>query len=109
MRIKSKYRRIFKLMTKLEKHKIDFEFYVDTYEELENTKSIVGEPIKYQILIPVGDKRISIIEGFGSYGQDRDLLEIMFSNGAVIGYLDSQEAYLMIKEDLKSLGYGNNN
>lgn len=67
----SKYKAIFKLKKMLEKENIPFKFC-----DYSVTNGIKLE--HYQIIYPAtGERWISVIEGFGTYGNEVDKLEIM--------------------------------
>ena len=97
-----KYREIFKLMNLLDKNKIKYEFYdrcqADVYGKGKHF-------IHFQIIINQKNKKeraFSIIEGFGTYGEEEDKLEIMnyFDNSMdnVLGYLSAKEVLSIIKK-----------
>ena len=76
---KVKYKEIFKLKVMLDSGNIPYEFYDNSlidYQEHE-----IKYP-SYQIIVYYPNEEeqirlISVIEGFGSYGEKEDLLEIM--------------------------------
>ena len=89
-----KYNEIFKLKEMLERAKIPFDF-----------SELYGG---YHIVYPTdGDERIcSVIEHDGSYGREKDLLEIQGlmtkeeleeTQGTVLGYLTAENVFQRIK------------
>lgn len=90
---------IFELKEKLEAAKIPFEF-VDWKTLFPQMPDYNDYFEKYQICYPMrtGDyKSFSVIEGFGSYGREQDLLEIMDFNGDVTGFLTAEQVFNLIK------------
>ena len=106
----TKYKEIFKLKEMLEKLDMNppIKFidrtlpnrYFGIWEMVEDTWVQTEYNEKYQILVfkKNGDRFMSIIEGWGTYGSEDDKLEIMasFNNGDVRGYLTAQEVYDLI-------------
>lgn len=88
-----KYKEIFKLKDMLEKEGIEYEFY---------DRSIHRE--HYQILIHKnGERLVSVIEGYGTYGNEQDRLEIMGLTEHeydVEGWLSAEEVFKRIKANL---------
>lgn len=107
-----KYNEIFTLKEMLEKANIPFD-WIESWgysgKELEKLRETAPDLIEhYHICYPCqGDKmRISVIEGFGTYGEDQDLLEIMGGltpeeqeDDAVRGWLDAEDVFKRIKQD----------
>ena len=103
-----RYKEIFKLKEMLEKAGIPFEF-IDRSEDfiyLPRNKECYEF---WQICYPQSDERVcSIIEGFGTFGRDDDLLEIMGllteseqEDDCVLGYLTSEEVFERIEKHHK--------
>ena len=111
-----KYKEIFKLKKMLEDAQIPFDWIVGwegIYEEeqADELKKIAPDLMdRYQICCPKGsfydcDKRwISVIEGFGTYGNENDRLEIMGlltpkeqEDDVVAGWLTAEEVFNRIK------------
>lgn len=103
---------IFKLKRMLEKAKIPFDFIEGFgYDKATLSKyPDIGE--HYHICYPVygNGQRISVIEGFGSYGREQDRLEIMGGltpwekwdrDDSVIGYLTAKNVFKRIEKDWK--------
>ena len=106
---KTKYKEIFKLKRMLEKEGIPFDF-IECFGYDKKLLSAYPDLLEhYQICYP--DKSeirvISVIEGFGTYGAERDRLEIMglltpwekYYGGSVIGGLTAQNVFKRIEKD----------
>ena len=129
--IMSKYKEIFKLKEMLEKAEIPYIFF-DRFEEnrkLMKNNEYLNEYLKdkeyYQILlfndfrevmkhyntykVFDNEKRIiSIVQGYGTYGEEDDLLEIMGllteeeeKIDSVTGYLTAEDVFNRIVKDFK--------
>lgn len=113
---KSPYKEIFKLKQMLEKEGIPFDWIPNwgySEAQLEKMKLIDSKLVEhYQICYPSKGKNqwISVIGGFGVYGEDEDKLEIMggftpwekFNNkDEVIGYLTARNVFNRIKKHYK--------
>jgi len=112
-----KYKEIFKLKEILEKAGIPFEWTENwgySEEQLEKLKQDAPELIEhYQICYPIFDPKyrwISVIEGWGTYGAERDRLEIMggftpweryTENNTVIGGLTAKNVFNRIQQHYK--------
>lgn len=97
----SEYKEIFRLKEMLDKANIEYEFrdkniYLPSYEH-------------YQICCPNCENRyISVVEGFGTYGESADKLEIMglltteeeSEDGCVKGWLTAENVFNRIKKHL---------
>lgn len=104
-----KYKEIFKLKEMLEQAGIPFEFIYRTenYSGLPNYKERYQS---YQICYPQSKGRVcSVIETFGSYGNDEDLLEIKglltdeeAENDSVVGWLSAENVFNRIKIHYKN-------
>lgn len=108
-----KYKEIFKLKRMLEKEGIPFDWIpnwgYDT-ESLEKIKKINPDVVEhYQICYPSNgkDRWISVIGGFGVYGEEQDRLEIMggltpwerfTEDSEVIGHLTAHNVFNRIKK-----------
>lgn len=106
-----KYKEIFKLKKMLEEANIPFDWVENwgwdkkTLEELRNIAPDLIE--RYQICYPVFDcdyRILSAIQGFGTYGANQDLIEIMGllsheeeKHNDVIGYLTAKDVFNRIK------------
>lgn len=93
----SKYREIVKLHEMLCGAGIEHEF-VERSEHLRDS----GFDFGYQIIVyrPDGERLISVIEGFGTYGEANDLLEIMgllipeeLEYNVVAGWLTAEDVF----------------
>lgn len=106
----SKYKEIFKLKRMLEKEGIPFEF-IEGFGYDKRMKALYPDLLDhYQICYPKKDEsqKISVIEGFGTYGGEGDRLEIMGlltpwekydTDGGVIGWLTANNVFKRIKKD----------
>lgn len=98
------YKEIFKLKEMLEQAGIPFEF-IDRTEDLSRLPNYKECYQSYQICYPQEKGRVcSVIEGFSSYGNDADLLEIMglltdeeAKNDRVMGWLSAEDVFNRIK------------
>ena len=105
--MKIEIKEIFKLKVMLDNAEIEHEFYDRT------DKLGFKDYIKYQIIVynPITEDRlISVIEGYGTYGYEKDLLEIMGclskkeeKHDSVLGYLTAEEVFKRIKRHLNKL------
>lgn len=90
----SKYQSILKLKELLESANIDFEFRI-------RDESKYG-CVRYQILYPVNNYVISVVEGFGTLGSEVDSLEIQDltheSDDEVTDWLTCEEVFTKIKQ-----------
>lgn len=97
----SKYTEIFKLKTMLEDAGIPFQ-----WEENTRTKAVTGFEF-YRIFYPAFDDEhrvLSAIQGYGTFGEEQDLLEIMGLTtpdeedygGGVVGYLTAKDVFARI-------------
>lgn len=105
-----KYKAIFKLKRMLEKEGIPFEF-IEGFGYDKRLKSTFPDLLdRYQICYPNrgSDQKISVIEGFGTYGGEQDKLEIMglltpwekyHQGDSVIGWLTAENVFKRIKKD----------
>ena len=110
--MKNKYTEIFKLKSMLEESNIPFEFNIirNKYDFL------YGLDERYQICYPKcgKDRKCSIIQGTGTYGEEQDLLEIMGllteteeEYDSVAGYLTAEDVFNKIKKDyMGGIKYG---
>lgn len=106
----TKYKAIFKLKRMLEKDGIPFEF-IEGFGYDKRLKSMYPDLLDhYQICYPEQgeNRRISVIEGFGTHGGEQDKLEIMglltpwekyYHGDSVIGWLTVENVYKRIKND----------
>ncbi|MDU2112609.1 MAG: hypothetical protein E7E92_08840 [Clostridiales bacterium] len=96
----SKYKEIFKLKDMLDKENIEYEF-CDRSEEF-SVGNIHRE--HYQVLIyKNGERLVSVIEGYGTYGREQDRLEIMGLTEFeydVEGWLSAEEVFKRIKANI---------
>lgn len=103
------YKEIFKLKVMLDKANIPYEFLDRSFIDYENHK--LKYP-SYQLIVyePNGERTrlISVIQGYGTFGQEKDLLEIMGcltakeeKEDSVRGYLTAQEVFKRIKKNYK--------
>jgi len=103
--MKVDYKEIFKLKVMLDKANIPYEFY---------DRSIFlpeYEHVDYQIVVykKNSDERlISVVQGFATYGNEKDLLEIMgcltkkeYEVDTVLGWLTAKEVFKRIKKNYK--------
>ena len=106
-----KYKEIFKLKEMLEKENIPFDWtegWGYSKEKLEEIKTIAPDLWEhYQLCYPsfdVDTRVVSVIQGFGTYGAEDDLLEIMGllepeeGDGCVAGFLTAEEVFNRIKK-----------
>lgn len=105
------YKEIFKLKVMLDNEKIPYEF-LDRSLCLDNALS---KPF-YQIIIYKKNKQndeenrlISVIQGYGTYGEGKDLLEIQgcltieeYKEDSVKGYLTAKEVFKRIKDNYEN-------
>lgn len=106
-----KYKEIFKLKEMLEDAGIPFDFKEHFGLPEEIVKAFPDICEHYQILYPSeSDRYISVIEGFGTYGAERDLLEIMggltpeeieANQDDVVGGLTAENVFDRIKNHYK--------
>lgn len=110
-----KYNEIFKLKKMLEDAGIPFDWTENwgyDEKEIKSLREIAPDLIEhYQICYPKGsfihceNRWISVIEGFGTYGAEKDKLEIMGGltskekreEGDVIGWLTADDVHQRIK------------
>ena len=106
-----KYKEIFKLKEMLEREKIPFKWsegWGYNKEKLEEIKTIDPDLAEhYQICYPVFDdshRVLSAIQGYGTYGAEEDLIEIMglltpeeAQHDCVLGYLTAENVFNRIK------------
>lgn len=100
-----KYKEIFQLKTMLDKDNIPYEFYNHCF--LNNEKYVES----WQIIVPsITNKVISVIESDGSYGNQKDLLEIQGlltekekKYDCVVGYLTADDVFKRIKKYNKKI------
>ena len=109
-----KYKEIFKLKKMLEEAGIPFswnEGWGYDKDKLEKLKKVAPDLVEhYQICYPVFDSEhrwISVIEGFGTFGAEKDRLEIMggftpweryeYGDEPVMGHLTARNVYQRIK------------
>lgn len=102
---------IFRLKRMLEKEKIPFEFIKGFGYDKEISKSDFPDLLEhYHICYPKkgAGMRISVIEGFGTYGREQDRLELLggftpyekFHYGnSPIGFLRAENVFKRIKKD----------
>ena len=101
--MKTKYTEIFKLKEMLEKANISFEF-IDRSKAFDRDNTLDYDEWGYQILVRRSDAEefempTSIIEGFGTYGSEKNLLEIWESGKEdVEGWLSADEVFKRIEE-----------
>lgn len=103
MKTKYDFKEIFKLQEMLQKDNIELEFIDSTFKMQDR------EYTAYQICCPNSDDRyISVIQSHGSYGRDKDLLEIMglltdeeLEHDGVVGYLTADNVFDRIKNYLE--------
>lgn len=102
------YKEIFKLKVMLDKANIDYEFWDRSW--------VYDYTIKYpsyQIVVykPGRNERlISVVEGYGTYGEEDDLLEIMGcltkkeeKENSVKGCLTAEEVFKRIKRNMNKI------
>lgn len=102
MKVSRKYKEIFRLAKMLKDAKIPFDFY----EMAPKAKRFIPEWEHYHINYPSRDDwTISVIEGFGSYGEQDDKLELMggltpdeLEENDVVGWLTAEEAFERIEK-----------
>ena len=102
---------IFKLKRMLEKAEIPFEFIESFGYDKSLLRAVAPELLEhYHICYPSQGKgqRISVVEGFGTYGREQDKLEIMggftpyeqFRHGdSPLGFRTAANAFKRIKKD----------
>ncbi len=78
-----KYTEIYRLKNKLQKQKIPFKFYA----------MFDG----FQIIINYGGIYVSIIEHFGSYGVEKDLLEMWDYHNEPVGWMTAEDCLKKIE------------
>ena len=103
METSKKYKEIFRLKKMLEDANIPFDFF-----ELDpDARKIMSEFEHWHINYPnKGDFIVSVVEGFGTYGEQDDKLEIMGGlteeekeeGYEVIGWLTAEEVFKRIKK-----------
>lgn len=106
MKFEGKYKEIFKLSEMLEENNIPFDFIIGygLPKDIEERFSLEH----YQLCYPSNVNRwISVIEGFGTYGSEKDRLEIMGGytplekfkhRDEVIGGLTANNVFKRIKD-----------
>ena len=102
METSKKYKEIFRLKKMLEEANIPFDFF----EIYPDARKIMPEFEHWHINYPNRNKFIiSVIEGFGTYGEQDDKLEIMGGlteeekeDCDVIGWLTAEEVFERIKK-----------
>lgn len=97
---------IFKLKVMLDNVNIPYEFLDRSYINYE--KHELERPF-YQIIVydkETNNRLISVIEGYGTYGVNSDLLEIQglltdeeSENDSVVGYLTAENVFKRIKDN----------
>lgn len=108
MKMEYEFTEIFKLKEMLDKEKIPYEF------EDESFKTETKVYTAYHLCCydgkenPKDNRYISVIQSFGSYGREKDLLEIMGllttkeqQTDSVLGYLTAENVFKRIKKHLK--------
>lgn len=104
---------IFKLKDLLENENIKFEFKDNSMNlpNIMNYKFDENFGKHYQICCPANNENryVSVVQGYGTYGVEEDLLEIMGlltpaeeEKDSVIGYLTAEEVLKRIKNYLRS-------
>lgn len=107
------YKEIFKLKVMLDKANIPYEFLDRSYIDYDRHELqypfyqiIVYEPIEYEEPMRI----ISVVQGYGSYGENLDLLEIQGcltnkeeKEDSVKGYLTANEVFKRIKKNYNKL------
>lgn len=102
MKVSQKYKEIFKLKEMLEKEKIPFDFF----EMDAGVRDFMPDWEHWHLNYPSrAHTIISAIEGFGTYGEQDDKLEIMggltpkeeASGDPVIGWLTAEDVFNRIK------------
>ena len=106
--MKVNYKEIFRLKVMLDNENIPYEFFdrslvMDYMLKEPSYQIIVYEPNQDDFEEPV--RLISVIQGFGTYGNIEDLLEIQgcmtpkeSSYDSVLGYLTAKEVFKRIKK-----------
>ena len=107
MKASQKYKEIFKLKKMLEEANIPFDFIEGCGYPKEYKKLYPDILERYQICYPSNENRwISVIEGFGSHGEEKDRLEIMGGltpfekyrgDEPIKGYLTANNVFKRIK------------
>lgn len=98
------YKEIFKLKVMLDNANIPYEFFDRSWVLINKI-----EHASYQIIVYKQDSKdrlISVVEGFGTYGEEKDLLEIMGcltekeeQEDSVLGFLTANEVFERINEN----------
>ena len=105
--MKTKYKEIFKLKKLLEDAEIPFEYQEGFGYPEEVRKRCPDISEHYQICYPCFAEELrvlSAVEGFGTYGEQDDLIEIMGllepeeGDGTVVGYLTAENVFNRIKK-----------
>lgn len=109
--MKVEYKSIFKLKIMLDNAEIPYEFFDRSFIDYNKLQYpfyqiIVYEPNQEDIEEPI--RLISVIQGYGTYGESQDLLEIQGcltteerKEDSVVGYLSAYEVFKRIKENYK--------
>lgn len=111
--MKVDYKEIFKLKVMLDKANIPYEFLDRSFIDYDEHKLqypfyqiIVYEPNQEDIEEPI--RLISVIQGYGTYGENKDLLEIqgLLTNkerklDGVAGYLSASNVFKRIKKNYR--------
>ena len=111
--MKVNYKEIFKLKVMLDEERIPYEFLDRSlvYDDYDNPR--FKYPF-YQIIVynPIFNQQenltrlISVIQGYGTYGENKDLLEIQgcmtaeeLKDNSVLGFLTAKEVFKRIKKN----------
>lgn len=103
---------IHKLHEMLTEAGIEHEFRERARKEDKPFYEKCGIDLGYQVIVyyPDGERMISAIEGYGTYGVEQDLIEIMGlltpeeeECDSVVGYLTAEEVFRRIKEAVDGL------
>lgn len=111
--MKVDYKEIFKLKVMLDKANIPYEFLDRSFIDYDEHKLqypfyqiIVYEPNQEDIEEPI--RLISVVQGYGTYGENKDLLEIqgLLTNkerklDGVAGYLSASNVFKRIKKNYR--------
>ena len=98
------YKEILRLKEMLEKANIPFEFTDDFFGAKRTANKFLSTRRFYPAYQIRLNKYLDVIEHFGSYGQENDLLEIMggltieeLENDSVLGFLTAEEVFKRFK------------